>query len=187
MTTTRMTNRLLTPLLLLACALAFGACGSSADEPVADEPDATEAAAPAPSATTNGAEVDAARALPVEAVVADVEAYDGQPVTVEGRITEVCQMKGCWLAMDAGDGTPVRILTERKPEGGYVFTVPTDVSGRHAVVHGTLAVETVSAEERRHLAEDGGAAKAEAQALDAAPEVRLTARGVRIQDDASAS
>ena len=169
------TLRRLLPLLLLA--LTLGACQSADDAPT--EAPVEGAASAEPAATTYGAEVDAAQALPAEAVLAEADRYAGQPVTVEGRVVEVCQKKGCWLTLDAGEGRGIRILTARTPEGGYVYTVPKDISGRRAVVHGTLKAETMSADEQRHLAEDAGEDVSERTFEDRAV-LQIMAEGVRV-------
>lgn len=164
-------------LLVFALALPLGAC-QSADDAASDATAPSNAPA-APAATTYGAEVDAAQALPAEAVLADAERYAGQPVTVEGRVVEVCQKKGCWLTLDAGEGRGIRILTARTPEGDYVYTVPKDLSGQRAVVHGTLKAETMSADEQRHLAEDAGE-DVSARTFEDRTVLQIMAAGVRV-------
>jgi len=86
------------------------------------------AAAPA-AAQHFGAPMPAGEALPVAQALAQAEGLEGQTVKLQGRITEVCQKTGCWVALDAG-GTPVRVRTE------HVFFVPKDASGQ-ALVYGT--------------------------------------------------
>jgi hypothetical protein len=106
-----------------------------------------------------GETISAEGAVPVRTVVDAAEQYDGQTVKLEGTVYEVCQMAGCWLSVDAGDGRYVRVAVPRNDDGSYVFTVPTDISGRHAVVEGALAAVTLDAETREHLAEDAGHAQ----------------------------
>lgn len=65
-----------------------------------------------------------------------------------GRITEVCQKKGCWIVISDGD-TLARVMTKHK------FFVPTDVSGQATVV-GVLEQRTLEPAQRQHLAEDAG-------------------------------
>ena len=117
----------------------------------------------------------------------------GQTITVEGRITEVCQKKGCWLALDATPGRPVpiaswspsRARTQKKGcwlalDGDYTFTVPTDVSGARAVVQGQLKAATLSPGTQRHLAEDAGESPT-GEELAPQQELQIIASGVRIQ------
>ena len=171
---------LLLPLLVLA------ACQT---EPAAD------AETMATAYDVYGEAFDDAGAVPVEAVVAEPDAYVGQAVTMEGRVSEVCQMAGCWLTFQTLDGQNVRIVVPREEEGGYVFTVPKDLSGRRAVVHGTLDAATVSEHMQHHYAEDADPdadpdehpadhTDADADADAAAgpkPELHLTATGVLVE------
>ncbi|MBO6574863.1 MAG: DUF4920 domain-containing protein [Rhodothermales bacterium] len=77
-------------------------------------------------------------AVPVSAVIADGPAMIGHPVKLEGRISEVCEMAGCWLSMQVIDGPMVRVDVPRDENGAYVFTFPKDASGRRAVISGVL-------------------------------------------------
>ena len=60
--------------------------------------------------------------------------YVGKTVQVKGRITEVCQMMGCWMMLTNDDGQKVRIKVN---DGDIVF--PKDAAGRQAVAEGTFA------------------------------------------------
>lgn len=168
-----MTPRFLS-VLLVASAL-LGACQAPPESPA----DGARAA--------YGQPVDPAEAVPVQAVVASVEQYEGQPVTMQGEVTKVCQKKGCWLMLDAGDEA-VRVLVERTPDGDYAFTVPTDLDRAWAVVEGTLRTTSLSAAEQQHMAADAepgtGAATgtdSTASELQAQPELQVVARGVLIE------
>lgn len=155
------------PLLLV---FAFAACATEAPE-VAD-PNATYEAF--------GASVAAEGAVPVQAVVAEPSVYVGRTVRIEGIVREVCQVKGCWLTLDAGDGTPVRVNVAKTEAGDYAFTVPKDIDGRRVVVEGWLEEATLTAEEQQHLAEDAGTAY-DSLAAPAGTELRLTAAGVLVE------
>lgn len=113
----------------------------------------------------------------VQAVLAEPALYVGKSVKMEGTVAAVCQMAGCWLTI-RGDGQDhVRILAPRNEDGSYRFTVPRDISGRQAIVYGTLTEETLTEEAARHLAEDAGQ---DADVRAAEREFRLTARGVLV-------
>ncbi|RMF51796.1 MAG: DUF4920 domain-containing protein [Bacteroidetes bacterium] len=105
-------------------------------------------------------------AVPVEAVLAERDAYVGRPVKVEGRVAEVCQAAGCWLTLQAEDGN-IRIHVPRDEEGAYVFTVPTDLSGKRVVVYGELTTEEVTEAMHDHDEEDAGHAMHEGEGHDA--------------------
>jgi hypothetical protein len=144
-----------------------------------------EHTAPAPEHAEQsfGEAVAVDRAVPVRLVSEDPEMYLDAPVTVEGTVREVCQAAGCWLTLDAGDGAVVRVVVARTPSGDYAFTVPKDISGRHVVVQGTLSHESLSADDRRHLAEDAGATQEalDAQTFTPARELQLIASGVVVE------
>jgi hypothetical protein len=124
---------------------------------------------------TYGTSVDTASAQAAEEVAAEPSALDGATVTVSGRISTVCQKKGCWLALETGTGMPIRVLVPRTDDG-YEFTVPTTLAGQ-ATVTGTLQTVELDEATQKHLAEDG-AAPAPAQ------EVQIAATGIRVVSDA---
>lgn len=154
-------------LLLLVFAIFLAACTGEA--PPADT--AAEYA-------VHGEAFDDEGAVPVEAVVAEPEAFLGQPVKLEGTVAEVCQMKGCWLTLRAGDATFVRIHVPRAEDGSYVFTVPKDLSGQRVIVAGTLAENAVSDAMQHHYADDAGTTP---DPEAASSELQLTASGVLVE------
>ncbi len=95
---------------------------------------------------------------PVQLVSA-VATMEGKTITVSGTVREVCQMAGCWLTLDSADesgalGTTIRISVPRDENGDYVFTVPTDISGRNVFVTGVVEQQEVDAAMAEHYAED---------------------------------
>lgn len=95
---------------------------------------------------------------------------DGQSVVIEGRITRVCQKKGCW-AVFAEDEHIIRVMA-----ADHAFAIPADYSGP-ARAHGVLEREELSAEHVEHLiAEDG----ADAGLREDPVEIRLIASGVEL-------
>ena len=135
----------------------------------------SESTAPDAPVQTYGASVDTASARAATEVAADPSALDGATVTVRGRISTVCQKKGCWLALETGTATPIRVLVPRTDDG-YEFTVPITLTGR-ATVTGTLQTVELDAATQKHLEQDG-AAPAQAQ------EVQIAATGIRVVPDA---
>lgn len=157
------------PLLLLFAVLTLAACRTEAPE----VPDA------AAGYEAHGAALTPEGAMPVQAVVADLARYDGQRVKLEGTVAEVCQQAGCWLTLQTDRAPGVRIRVARDDDGQYVFTVPTDISGRRVVVEGTLTAETLSAELQQHLDEDAG--RPADSLYVPQDELQLTADGVLIE------
>lgn len=104
---------------------------------------------------------------------------DSLPVKLSGKITEVCQKKGCWMDVEIGAGKTMRVSFK-----DYAFFVPKDAAGKTTVLDGYAQVDTISVEELRHYAEDAGKSKEEIEKITM-PEVEITyeARGVIIQDE----
>jgi len=154
---------------LVLLGLVWGGCQT--------DPDPNDASTATTTAETVAAEqafgdaVDLSDPVPASALAARATDWEGRDVTVQGRIGEVCQMKGCWLALDAGEGCPIRVLVPRTDDG-YGFTVPTDASGE-AVVEGTVRLASLDRATRDHYADDG------ATRPDSV-EIQIAARGVAL-------
>ncbi|QXD15600.1 DUF4920 domain-containing protein [Rhodocaloribacter litoris] len=169
--------RTILPILLLVC---LAACG--AEKPAGVDPLAGYA--------VYGEAFQPEDAVPVEAVLAERAHYAGRAVKVEGRVAEVCRAAGCWLTLQA-EGENIRIHVPRDEAGAYVFTVPTDLSGKRVVVYGELAAHEVTKAMHDHYEEDAGHAPQEGEEHDAgaAPhtELQMIARGVLVEKEAAAS
>lgn len=98
-------------------------------------------------------------------LVSKTEDVAGKTVTVSGTVREVCQMMGCWLTLDTGGETSavVRVNVPKDEDGKYVFTVPTDISGRIAYVTGYVEEAELDAETAAHYAEDAARAAGESE------------------------
>lgn len=72
-------------------------------------------------------------------------------VKIKGKVTEVCQAKGCWMILVDGD-TYARITFK-----DYGFFVPTETSMQRTVVYGVLSEHVLSGEQAEHYAQDAGA------------------------------
>lgn len=117
---------------------------------------ALAAAAPPAAAETYGDGLSIAQPTPIEAIVADPEAWAGKRVRVEGKVASVCPMRGCWMELaDGDDGPVVRIKVE---DGVIVF--PAAAVGRAAGAEGVVKVIEMSRESYvawlAHLAEERG-------------------------------
>ena len=89
---------------------------------------------PKPPAPTKTVETFGAKIDPSSAKIAlgDANRHKGEKVVTEGRVTKVCQERGCWLALkDSSTDAVVRMH-------GHSFFVPTTSSGKHARVAGTV-------------------------------------------------
>ncbi len=76
-------------------------------------------------------------------------------VTLTATVSEVCQVKGCWMILVDGD-TKVRVTFK-----DYGFFMPKTLAGKTVVVEGVLSEEVLSEKDARHYAEDAGKSKAE--------------------------
>ncbi|MDH5835301.1 DUF4920 domain-containing protein [Luteimonas kalidii] len=106
--------------------------------------------------------------VPVSQAIDDFETHAQAPRRFSGRITGVCQAKGCWMMLEDG-GKAARVMF-----GDHAFSVPKDTTGR-AVVHGVLTRKVLTPEQVEHLSGDSG------RGVAAEPvEYRITADGIEI-------
>ena len=117
-------------------------------------------AAPAAMAANYGEPMPAGEPVAISAAAADPSVHADAPAKFSGRITQVCQKKGCCARVMAKD---------------HGFEGPKDSSGR-AVAYGQLQMEPISEEHARHLVEDDGAA------APAERELRIVATAIEILD-----
>lgn len=72
-----------------------------------------------------------AKPLSIGTLLATPDDYVGKTVQVKGKITEVCQMMGCWMMIRDDDGEMVRIKVN---DGDIEF--PMNSTGREATAEG---------------------------------------------------
>ncbi len=93
----------------------------------------------------------------IAAIMENPEGFNGKRVLVEGRITEVCEMMGCWIMIQEPNGSETLRF---KVEDG-VITFPMDVKGKMARAEGIVSVKEQSVDEQiaegqHHADETGG-------------------------------
>lgn len=94
--------------------------------------------------------------------------HEGKTIRTRGTIERVCQKMGCWMEIrDAGAPNAVRV-----PMAGHSFFLPQSVAGKRCTVQGTVSVEALSDDHKRHLEAEG------AQATDV--NVSIVATGVSV-------
>ena len=126
------------------------------------------AAGASQAATPYGKPLPAGDTVAVSAAIDDFEAHAGRPLRFSGRITEVCQAKGCWMMLE-DDGQAARVMF-----GQHDFHIPGDTTGS-AVVHGVLTRKELTPEQVDHLSADSG------KGIAAEPvEYRITADGIEV-------
>ncbi len=94
------------------------------------------------------------RPVSIAELNAKPDEYVDKTVQVKGKVTEVCQMMGCWMALsDPASNQLIRIEVE---DGEMVF--PKDAAGKMAIAEGKLTKTTLTKEQAtaraRHEAEE---------------------------------
>lgn len=116
----------------------------------------------------HGQPMPAGEAVPVSVAIADFDAHAGTPRHFSGRITEVCQAKGCWMMLE-DNGQVARVMF-----GKHDFFIAKDTTGS-AVVHGVLERKELTPAQVEHFTDDS------ASGLPAASvEYRIVADGIEI-------
>lgn len=93
--------------------------------------------------------------MSVDKLLAAPDLYVGKTVQVKGKVTEVCQMMGCWINLTDGGSRMIRIKVN---DGELVF--PKDAPGKQALAEGKLSRMQLSKEQTiaaaKHEAEEQG-------------------------------
>lgn len=71
--------------------------------------------------------------------------------TFSAKISSVCQVKGCWMQLELGNGEEALVRFK-----DYGFFVPMNAASEYAYIEGGVKVDTLSVEWLRHQAEDAG-------------------------------
>ena len=91
--------------------------------------------------------------LPLATVLAKPADYIGKTIQVKGKITEVCQMMGCWIDLTNDEGQKLRIKVN---DGEIEF--PKEAAGKMAVAEGRF--------DKIELTREQAVARAEEEAAD---------------------
>src|SRR5437870_1402852 len=110
-------------------------------------------------ATVSAAEIKLGKPLTLKeplalaTVLAKPADYIGKTIQVKGKITEVCQMMGCWIDLTNDEGQKLRIKVN---DGEIEF--PKDSAGKMAVAEGRF--------DKIELTREQAVARAEEEAAD---------------------
>lgn len=101
-----------------------------------------------------GKELTLKTQTPIPDLLASADQHTGKTVQVKGKITEVCQMMGCWTNLvDPASGKMIRVKVN---DGEIVF--PKEAIGKMAVAEGVLQKIELTKEQAiaraRHEAEE---------------------------------
>lgn len=182
-------------LCLLGVLVSASACDKSPATASAAQPQASasadvvakpgEAATPAavePKGTVYGAPLQGEQTVSIEQVMDAPSDFDGKVVRVEGMVTDVCTMRGCWFEM-AGERPGMKMRFKVK-DGDMVF--PPSSKGKRAVAEGKVSVRTMSLEDTRkfeaHMAEDAGKPFDPESVTEPMVVIQLEGRGAVISD-----
>jgi hypothetical protein len=99
-----------------------------------------------------------AKPTSIETIVGTPDAFVGKTVQVKGKVTEVCQMAGCWMALR--DPASAKMIRIKVNDGEIVF--PKDAVGRTALAEGKLTKLQLTRQQAvamaQHEAEEQGRA-----------------------------
>lgn len=137
---------LATPALVLA--LGSAACGRiEAGEARADSERTVAAPASASATAVSKAVYGAPIAAPGSVALADVakdpSKFAGKEVVVSGKVSAVCEHRGCWMELSqAGDGANAAAHIKM---AGHAFFVPRDAAGKQARVQAKVIADPSAA------------------------------------------
>ena len=105
--------------------------------------------------TKLGKPLTAKQPVAIAELLAKPADYVGKTVQVKGKITEVCQMMGCWIYVADEQGNKIRVKVN---DGEIVF--PKDGAGRTVTAEGVFTKEDLNREQAidraREEAKDSG-------------------------------
>lgn len=175
--------RFLTSGLMALALLVLSACNNSEasveTEAPAQEAPAQEAPATVEADDTFGAAFDADGVITAGELLVN---YDEQTIqdtvatTLRATVDAVCQAKGCWMTVAAGEETEMMVKFK-----DYGFFVPKDISGREVIMQGIAYYEVTPVDELRHYAEDAGETPEKiAMITEPKRELKFLADGVKL-------
>ena len=132
--------------------------------------------APAEKGTIYGAGATATGAITVDELEQNLKnnRFEGK---ITGKVTEVCQEKGCWMKVQKQNGEKLMVKFR-----DYGFFMPKDIVGKEVVLDGEATVKEVSVKQQKHYAEDAGKSKEEiAKIKTPKKELQFVAKGVLVQ------
>lgn len=128
---------------------------------------------------TYGADFQAKEILESDRLLAtysEAALLDSVDVTLKGTVNEVCQKKGCWMTMAAGEQNEMMVKFK-----DYGFFVPMDIAEREVILSGKAYYQVTPVDELRHYAEDAGKSAEEIAAItEPKRELRFLAEGVQL-------
>lgn len=125
--------------------------------------------------------VEIEKAITTEELLAQFDGKEELDATFKAEITEVCAKMGCWITVK----NPIEGEEDFMVRFKNHFTIPIDTElGSSAYLHGTAIQDTVSVDFQRHLLEDGGMSKEQAEQAVSKEKITMTfiADGVKLAE-----
>ena len=168
--------------LALAVFALLSACGSTGQTAADAEAGAeTEAATEESGPETFGAAFEPMEVLAYENLAAEMPEADSMAVTVQGKVSAVCQKKGCWMNITQENGEEMMVRFK-----DYGFFMPLDIAGREVIMNGKAFYQTTSVDDLRHYAEDAGKSQEEIDAItEPKRELAFLADGVILLEESN--
>lgn len=154
-------------------------CTSEKKSQKKDSLDKKDTVAKLPSTGTFGANISTEGAKPFETVFEELKKNPkGVNALLTGKISDVCQNKGCWMEVETEDKKQSLHITFKD----YGFFVPKDAAGKTAFFKGIAKYDTTTVEDLRKMAKEEGKSDAEIKKITK-PEINVSfvAEGVVIK------
>ena len=124
-----------------------------------------------------GAAITKDGAFDVNALPGKMKGQASLEVKIKGTVKAVCQVKGCWMTTDLGNGKTMRIRFK-----DYAFFMPKDCNGQTFYAQGKASWDTTSVAQLRHYAEDAGKSQEEIEKItEPVVEIVFLADGVILE------
>jgi hypothetical protein len=128
-----------------------------------------------------GKPLNLSKALSIDEVMAEPAKFVGSQVQIKGKVTEVCQMAGCWMALVSDSGKTLRVKVN---DGDIVF--PKSAIGKMAVAEGLFEKKELTKEQAianaKHEAEENNRPFNPASVKGPTSFYRIWGSGAVIQD-----
>jgi hypothetical protein len=124
---------------------------------------------------TYGAGTTADGAIPASELPGKMsnDKYSGK---ITGKVTEVCQEKGCWMKIQTSSGEDLMVKFK-----DYKFFMPKNIEGKEVVLDGEAVVKEVSVKQLQHYAKDAGKSEEEIKKIkEPKKEIQFIAKGVLV-------
>lgn len=164
-----------------ACQQGSQQAEQSSEEAVAEEMEAEKTDSEDGDGKHFGESITSDDAIAYSELASQMGDQDSIDVKVVGMVESVCQAKGCWMNITAGEENGEDMFVKFKD---YGFFVPKDIAGRKVVMEGKAFREETSVDELRHYAEDEGKSKEEIAAItEPKVELKFMASGVLLMEE----